>query len=164
MTKYFLLLNRSLINCFLVVPNQIPFVAIHDIDLHLADIYHDTSWDFARLATLLPAELKAEFNNIFIDEDSLDRVIWRGASNGCYLASSGYTWLSRMEHQVQQPVAISWSWIWRLSLAKNVKHFLWLAYHGNLPTNLSFGNPGTSLIKILLVLVAVHLMKPFYIH
>lgn len=34
--------------------NLVPYVAIHDTDLQLVDIYHNGSWDFSRLVTTYP--------------------------------------------------------------------------------------------------------------
>lgn len=64
-----------------------------------------------------------------------DLVIWPATANGSYTVSSGYQWLCN-KSQLLGSVTDNWSWIWKLSIPENMKHFIWLACHGNFPTKL----------------------------
>lgn len=100
----------------------------------LKDIWVDSNWHFQDLATCLPPDLQFKFRSIFISEEAEDLVIWSAAHDGMYSARAGYKWL----RSLSQPIGASdesWTWIWKLPISKNMKHFVWLAFHGNLPTN-----------------------------
>jgi len=78
-----------------------------------------------------------QIQSIFIDESPQDIKIWTHFPTGMYSVKSGYQWLTSnflsFASQTQQE---TWQWIWKLNLPENLlKHFIWLAMHGNIPMN-----------------------------
>lgn len=61
-------------------------------------------------------------------------VIWGDSESGSYTAKSGYKWLTQ-NHSSHDTRNEQWSWLWKLPILENMKHFLWLALHESLPTN-----------------------------
>lgn len=118
--------------------DSLPFVSIHDIHLKIKDICHDNTWDFSLLYTFLLMEAKLEMQSVFMEATSPDLLTWEPALNGTYSAKNAYRWLTHTaKESLAPPLAHSerWSWIWRLNLPENVKHFVWLVMHDSLPTN-----------------------------
>ena len=110
------------------------YVHISDTNLRLCDLWDNGDWHFNRLYTNLPSFYQDCIRSITIDHDTDDRLIWSGSPNGIYSVSHGYRWLDQNSSQTVTPTT-SWSWIWRLPIAENLKHFCWLVMHGSLPTN-----------------------------
>jgi hypothetical protein len=89
--------------------------------------------NYTHTHTNLPSFYKDCISSITIDHDRDDKFIWSGFPNGVYSASYGYRWLNLASIQQDAP-STSWSWIWRLPIAENLRHFCWLVMHGCLPT------------------------------
>lgn len=116
--------------------NLIPYVDIQDVNLRVCDIYFDDQWHFEQLATLLPADIKMAMQNYIIDGVSEDVVFWENSNSGNYTASHGYCWLTQSNScLVNTPQNASWTWIWKLILPENIKHFIWITMRESLPTN-----------------------------
>jgi hypothetical protein len=114
--------------------NVVPYVDISDTDLRLCDLFENEVWNFNKLYTQLHSFYQDCIRSITIDSDVDDKLIWSGSSNGIYSASHGYRWLDQHLNQ-QVETNTTWSWIWRLPITENLRHFCWLVMHGSLPTN-----------------------------
>lgn len=122
----------------------IPFVNIQEIHLKIKDICVNNQLHWERMATIIPHEIKLKMQSFFVDSDSADTLIWGHANSGIYSTKSAYRWLVHepLLHINQED---NWSWVWKLPLPENIKHFLWLILHGSLPTNLFRANSHISL-------------------
>jgi hypothetical protein len=113
--------------------NVVPYVDISDTKLRLCDLFENEARNFNKLYTQLPLFYQDCISSITIDSD-VDKLIWSGSPNGIYSASQGYKWLDQNLNQQVVPNT-TWSWIWRLHITENLRHFCWLVMHGSLPTN-----------------------------
>lgn len=114
--------------------NVVSYVHIRDTNFRLGDLVENGDWNFNKLYTQLPSFYQDCIHIITIDHDTEDRLIWIAYPNGQFSASYGYRWLNQNLTQQLEPV-ICWSWIWRLSISENLRHFCWLGMHASLPMN-----------------------------
>lgn len=110
-----------------------PYVHISDTNIRLRDSHENGDWNFKKLYTHLPSFCQDCICSITINHDTNDKLIWSGSPNGIYSARHGYRWLDR--DPTQHLATAGWSWIWRLLISENLRHFCWLVMHGSLPTN-----------------------------
>lgn len=111
----------------------LPYIDTHDTHLKIADIYHNGVWHFERLYTQLPLDIKLDIQSVYLNYLSPNILIWNHAPNGTYSAKSAYVWLIR--DLLVNPEPTGWTWIWKLKIPENVRHFVWLTMHESLPTN-----------------------------
>jgi ribonuclease HI len=97
-------------------------------------LFENGDWNFNKLYTQLPSFYQNCIRIITLDHDTEDKLIWSASPNGQYSASYGYMWLDHNLTQQVEPVNC-WSWIWRLQVSENLRHFCWLVMHASLPTN-----------------------------
>jgi len=116
--------------------NLVPYVHISETNLRLRDIYHHGRWNFSHLTTQIPLSIQLQIRSIFIDESSQDIKIWTHSPTGMYSVKSCYQWLTSNSLSFAGQTQLgTCQWIWKLNLLENLKHFIWLAMYGNLPTN-----------------------------
>ncbi|RZB75800.1 hypothetical protein D0Y65_034341, partial [Glycine soja] len=65
--------------------------------------------------------------------------IWDPFAFGSYSTKCACAWLTRLDGPFSLNLANdnsdNWSWIWKLRVLENLKHFVWLIMHNSLPTN-----------------------------
>lgn len=98
----------------------VPFVDIHDVDMHIRDLWRDDSWQLHTLYTQLPQEVIDLIRQLtpFIVENIPDAWVWKHDFSGKYSVKSAYAWLAN--GQGEQNPAESWAWIWKLRLPANI--------------------------------------------
>lgn len=114
--------------------DRLPFIHIQDTAMRISDVCHDGIWNFEQIATLLPIDVRLEMQSIFTNDNFDDLIIWEPATNGANSTKSPYAWLIQQTEMVLDS-PITWSWVWKLRLPENVKHFAWLVMHEGLPCN-----------------------------
>lgn len=78
--------------------------------------------------------VKMEMQGVFTNDTCDDIIIWDLSNFGQYSTKSVYLWLLQQEKNVLLTEE-TWTWIWKLKLPENVRHFVWLVMHDSLPTN-----------------------------
>lgn len=63
-----------------------------------------------------------------------DKIIWDALLDGVFLTKSTYKWITRACFAYKNLLDAR-SWVWKLSLPKNIRHSLWIICHKSLPTN-----------------------------
>lgn len=71
---------------------------------------------------------------IFINDQVEHLLVWAPFASGQYSAKSAYSWLMKTDDCILE-LDSGWSWIWKLRLPENIRHFVWMSTHGSLPTN-----------------------------
>jgi len=107
--------------------NVVPYVHISDTNIRLRDLHENEDWNFKKLYTHLPSFCQDCICSITINHDTNDKLIWSSSPNGIYSARHGYRWLDR--DPTQHLATTGWSWIWRLSISEDLRHFCWVVMH-----------------------------------
>lgn len=89
-------------------------------------------WDI--LIPLLPEIMLLKLEAIFLSSDNtrIDRLAWRGTSNGWFSVKLAYK--LTIEDSVSEPAAL-WNFLWRLCLPQRVKMFVWIVLKEKIITN-----------------------------
>ena len=105
----------------------------------VSDIYVDGCWNFDILYTQFPLDVKLEIQSVFLNPNVSNVHIWDPSAFGSYSTKCAYAWLTRLDDlfslNLTNDNSDSWSWIWKLRVPENLKHFAWLIMHNCLPTN-----------------------------
>lgn len=111
----------------------------------VAQLIKDARWDVDLLYQLFDEREVEEILKIPISQSSIpDSYFWVGTKHGNYSVKTGYVEAKRMINQKGQKRNASssrlqeyqgiWKEIWHLDIKPKVKHFIWKATHGILPT------------------------------
>lgn len=112
----------------------VPFVNIQDTQLKAQNIFQDGIWHFEKLSTPLPMETKKQIQSYILNDNMEDVIVWGPSGDKIFTATTAFKWLIAVN---SLPISQfgNWSWIWKLQIPENIKHFFWLTFHGSLPTN-----------------------------
>lgn len=62
-------------------------------------------------------------------------ITWESFPNGVHSTKVAFKWITK-EPSIHSTSAEIWIWVWHVKVLEKIKHFIWLAFHGKLPTNL----------------------------
>lgn len=60
----------------------LPFVDIHDISMHVRDVFHEGNWCFYRLCTQVPLDVQLIVRGLLLSDDMDDVLIWAASTSG----------------------------------------------------------------------------------
>ncbi|KAG4963526.1 hypothetical protein JHK85_040981 [Glycine max] len=112
----------------------VPFVNIQDTQLKAQNIFQDGIWHFEKLSTPLPMETKKEIQIYILNDNMEDVIVWGPSGDEIFTATTAFKWLIAVNSLPTSQFG-NWSWIWKLQILENIKHFFWLTFHGSLLTN-----------------------------
>lgn len=94
-------------------------------------------WDGEILDNLLNDRDKHLIQNVMLsDEVGPDQHYWNMEASGNYSVKSAYNYLQRLHGRWNEPNNFGfWRSLWNLKIPANVKHLLWRACMGILPTS-----------------------------
>ena len=101
--------NWSGIGC---IANMVPFVDIHDVQIELKDLIHNSSWKLQQLYTPLPAGvvlLLQKIKPVLNINGGGDIWTWKNSSSGAYTVKDAYDWQMTQAHEANQDM--NWNWI-----------------------------------------------------
>ncbi|CAN1849082.1 Putative ribonuclease H protein At1g65750 [Linum perenne] len=119
-----------LINHSLVPTEQL------DLDAPVCRFVNDLGeWDLDRIRLVLPDEVVQQITGILPPsaDKGEDSWYWGEEPNGMFSIRSAYCLILQSD---RQPLAVDWKKVWRWVGPSRVQHFLWLAMHNKLMTNL----------------------------
>lgn len=120
------------------VGSSIDYVNVLDTNLHIKDLWHNSTWNFEMLATAIPAWLKERILAVPVPSlrYTADCVISAANAAGTYSIKSAYLWLiSKTNQLLKEP---KWSWLWSLCTPGKIRMLIWMVFHNCLPTNLFY--------------------------
>lgn len=129
---------------------------ISDTQLCLHHLIVQNQWNFDRVHTMVPKEIKARFSSVIprLSPNDVDTWTWNNTDEGRYTVREGYR---RLRDRVPTPdTGHSWTWVSKLSLRKCVFSFAYVCMMLCLLTILAFA---TTWLPLKLVLGALPLGK-----
>ncbi|CAN1801051.1 Putative ribonuclease H protein At1g65750 [Linum perenne] len=106
-----------------------------DTSLRVADVCSATGdWNIDFLSSVLPSDVVMQVIGMCTPRDSLgdDALIWGFEPKGSFSIRSAYLMLSGNDGVASDH---SWNRLWKWNGPNKIKHFLWLASHDRLMTN-----------------------------
>ncbi|CAN1188123.1 Putative ribonuclease H protein At1g65750, partial [Linum perenne] len=103
--------------------------------ISVSDFYlNDGSWDLPKLREVLPENVVWQVYGISLPREELgeDMMVWGLEPDGRFSVKSAYNMLLELN---SEEGSSGWARVWNWEGPNKVKHFLWLATHGKLMTN-----------------------------
>lgn len=114
---------------------RFPLMALTSLTCFFADdvlLFAKATSSQAKMMAELFTNFSVQSMCFFMHPNAQDGFFWEENSDGTYSTKSGYIWLQskRGGADLTKP----WSSVWKLHGPEKVRFFIWLAWHGSLPT------------------------------
>lgn len=103
-----------------------------DLLLTPKDLYHNDSWALDKISFDIPSSIANKIHSIIVPHSNFhDKIYWNQSSNGIFSTKSCY---NLFDDSSNTPTGKNFDLIWSLNYSNKIKFFLWLYYHGRIPT------------------------------